>query len=305
MSEIKTDEKGSLKRDPLVHFLLAGLVLFTALSLIAPDDENQRDILVDHDSLLTFIQYRTKVFQPELAAKRLEALSSEERRNLIRDFIEEEAMYREAISMGLEGDDYVIRRRMVQKLEFITQGFVEQKLELNDSDLTDFFAQNSQDYYIDPSITFTHVFLSQEKQGKNADVGQTLSIKAQSLLKQLHDKNVSFSQAIGYGDRFPFHVNYVERTPEFVASHFGQAFSDEVFTLPAGQDDGGKNTWYGPFQSQYGLHLVNVSERLEGRLPKFDEVKGIVSQDFRQAQIRQHQQKAIAEIVAQYNIVER
>jgi len=305
MSEIKTDEKGSLKRDPLVHFLLAGLVLFTALSWIAPDDENQRDILVDHDSLLTFIQYRTKVFQPELAAKRLEALSSEERRNLIRDFIEEEAMYREAISMGLEGDDYVIRRRMVQKLEFITQGFVEQKLELNDSDLTDFFAQNSQDYYIDPSITFTHVFLSQEKQGKGAGVGQTLSIKAQSQLKQLHDKNVSFSQAIGYGDRFPFHVNYVERTPEFVASHFGQAFSDEVFALTAGEDDGGKNTWYGPFQSQYGLHLVNVSERLEGRLPKFDEVKGIVSQDFRQAQIRQHQQKAIAEIVAQYNIVER
>jgi len=305
MSEIKTDEKGSLKRDPLVHFLLAGLVLFTALSWIAPDDENQRDILVDHDSLLTFIQYRTKVFQPELAAKRLEALSSEERRNLIRDFIEEEAMYREAISMGLEGDDYVIRRRMVQKLEFITQGFVEQELELNDSDLTDFFAQNSQDYYIDPSITFTHVFLSQEKQGKGAGVGQTLSIKAQSQLKQLHDKNVSFSQAIGYGDRFPFHVNYVERTPEFVASHFGQAFSDEVFALTAGEDDGGKNTWYGPFQSQYGLHLVNVSERLEGRLPKFDEVKGIVSQDFRQAQIRQHQQKAIAEIVAQYNIVER
>jgi len=305
MSEIKTDEKGSLKRDPLVHFLLAGLVLFTALSWIAPDDENQRDILVDHDSLLTFIQYRTKVFQPELAAKRLEALSSEERRNLIRDFIEEEAMYREAISMGLEGDDYVIRRRMVQKLEFITQGFVEQELELNDSDLTDFFAQNSQDYYIDPSITFTHVFLSQEKQGKGAGVGQTLSIKAQSQLKLLHDKNVSFSQAIGYGDRFPFHVNYVERTPEFVASHFGQAFSDEVFALTAGADDGGKNTWYGPFQSQYGLHLVNVSERLEGRLPKFDEVKGIVSQDFRQAQIRQHQQKAIAEIVAQYNIVER
>jgi len=305
MSEIKTDEKGSLKRDPLVHFLLAGLVLFTALSWIAPDDENQRDILVDHDSLLTFIQYRTKVFQPELAAKRLEALSSEERRNLIRDFIEEEAMYREAISMGLEGDDYVIRRRMVQKLEFITQGFVEQELELNDSDLTDFFAQNSQDYYIDPSITFTHVFLSQEKQGKGAGVGQTLSIKAQSQLKLLHDKNVSFSQAIGYGDRFPFHVNYVERTPEFVASHFGQAFSDEVFALTAGEDDGGKNTWYGPFQSQYGLHLVNVSERLEGRLPKFDEVKGIVSQDFRQAQIRQHQQKAIAEIVAQYNIVER
>jgi PPIC-type PPIASE domain len=303
MSDTKTVEKGVLKGDPLVHFLLMGIILFAALSWLAPAEESQRDIIVDQDSLLTFIQYRTKVFQPELAVKRLEALSSEERSNLVRDFIEEEAMYREAISMGLEGDDYVIRRRMVQKLEFITQGFVEQELKLEEGDLADFFAKNSQDYFIDPSITFTHVFLSRAKHGKDTSSEQTLLLKAQALLKQLHDKNVSFSNAIGYGDRFPFHVNYVERTPEFVASHFGQAFADEVFTLPANDDE--KNDWYGPFQSQYGLHLVKVNERLEGRLPELEEVEGIVAQDFRQAKIKQHQQQAIAEIVAQYNVVER
>lgn len=305
MSDTNSVETGLRKGDPLVHFLLAGIVLFAALSWLAPAEENQRDIIVDDDSLLTFIQYRTKVFQPELAAQRLEALSSGERSNLIRDFIEEEAMYREAISMGLEGDDYVIRRRMVQKLEFITQGFVEQELKLEEGDLADFFDRNSQDYYIDPSITFTHVFLSREKHGKEMSSEQTLSFKAQALLKRLHDKNVSFSNAIGYGDRFPFHVNYVERTTEFVASHFGQAFSDEVFALSADGNNGENNNWYGPFPSQYGLHLVKVNERLEGRLPELDEVKGIVAQDFRQAKIKEHQQQAIAEIVAQYNVVER
>ncbi|MGH1373470.1 MAG: peptidyl-prolyl cis-trans isomerase [Cellvibrionaceae bacterium] len=301
MTDTPAPQTRSYTKDPLVHFLIAGSILFILLSWIAPEDETQHDIVVDHDALLTFIQYRTKIFQPELAEKRLIGLSEQERRNLIDDYIEEEAMYREAISMGLEGDDYVIRRRMVQKLEFITQGFVEQELELSDAELQDYFNENRQDYFVDPSISFTHVFLSSEKKRQLNTESSDLAQQAQELLKELHDDQVSFSQAIGYGDRFPFHVNYVERTPEFVASHFGQSFSDEVFSL----DAKGDSPWYGPFQSQYGLHLVKVSERLEGRLPELDEVKGIVAQDLRQATIREHQKVAIKEIVAQYNIIER
>ncbi len=300
MTDNQNSQTRSYARDPLVHFLIAGLLLFALLSWLAPEDEDQRDIVVDRDRLLTFIQYRTKVFQPELAEKRLQGLSPKERDNLIEDYVEEEALYREAISMGLEGDDYVIRRRMVQKLEFITQGFVEQDLSLTDQQLSNYFSDNQQDYYIDPSITFTHVFLSQEKNLQSGAASEDLSAQAQSLLKELHDRQVSFSQAIGYGDRFPFHVNYVERTPDFIASHFGQSFADEVFAL-----DDDPVLWYGPFQSSYGLHLVKVSERLEGRLPELEEVKAIVAQDFRQAKIREHQQAAIQEIVAQYNIIER
>ncbi len=300
MAEHQTETR-SYTKDPLVHFLIAGFILFVTLSWMAPEEDSQRDIVVDHDSLLTFIQYRTKVFQPELAEKRLQALSSQERSNLVEDFIEEEAMYREAISMGLEGDDYVIRRRMVQKLEFITQGFVEQDLTLSDEQLASYFEENRQDYFVEPSITFTHVFISNKTQDESHALSAGFTQAAQALLKELHDKNVSFSQAIGYGDRFPFHVNYVERTPDFVASHFGQSFSDEVFSLEMGDE----TPWVGPFQSQYGLHLVKVSERLEGRSPQLEEVKGIVSQDVRQAKIREHQQAAIKEIVAQYNIVER
>ena len=304
MSDVAPEVTRSPTRDPLIHFLFVGIVLFALLSWVAPEDENPRDILVDRDSLLTFIQYRTKIFQPELAAKRLDALSEQEHKNLVNDFVEEEAMYREAISMGLEGDDYVIRRRMVQKLEFITQGFVEQALELKDGDLLEFFNKNSEDYFIDPSITFTHVFLSREKHQRSGEAETTLMAKAQTLLRDLHEEQVNFSQAIGYGDRFPFHVNYVERTPEFVASHFGQAFSDEVFGLqrPANSEN---SNWHGPFQSQYGLHLVKVSERLLGRLPELEEVKGVVAQDFRQAKIREHQQQEISKIISQYNIVER
>ena len=289
-----TDSKSpKLISDPLIHFLIAGAVLFLLLSWFAPEEESERVIRVDREQLLTFIQYRTKVFQPELAAQKLDAMSTQQRENLIRDYIEEEALYREAIAMGLEGDDYVIRRRMVQKLEFITQGFVEQGLDIQEDELLAFFKENQSDYYIDPSVTFTHVYIANEEEG---DVKQ----RAQEQLKQLHDNKVSFSEGIGYGDRFPFHVNYVDRTPEFVASHFGQAFADEVFALPASGP--GSSQWYGPFQSQYGLHLVNVSHQKEGRSPELDEVTEIVAQDYRQATIRKHQRQAIDDIISDYTI---
>ncbi|NIB44923.1 peptidyl-prolyl cis-trans isomerase [Pseudomaricurvus alkylphenolicus] len=285
-------------RDPLSHFLVAGLALFLGLSAISGDDSSERDIVVDRETLLTFVQYRTKVFQPELAAKRLDAMTVEQKANLVRQYVEEEALYREAIAMGLEGDDYVIRRRMVQKLEFITQGFVEQGVEVDEESLEAFFQQQRDDYFIEPSVTFTHVFLSAEKHP-----GGELQQSAEGMLKQLHEEKVNFSESMRFGDRFPFHVNYVERTPEFVASHFGQSFADEVFDLALPEQDGSR--WVGPFSSQYGLHLVNVSQRLPGRYPELAEVVDVVKQDYRQAQIREKQRLAIEEIVQRYRVVER
>ncbi len=108
---------------------------------------------------------------------------------------------------------------------------------------------------------------------------------------------------MGYGDRFPFHVNYVEKTPEFIASHFGRSFSDELFALP--RESEALLNWNGPFRSEYGVHLVNVSQKLEGRYPSLEEVRAVVVQDFRQAKILEHQRLAVEEIVKQYKVVER
>lgn len=291
-----TSAKRSVFKDPLVHFLIAGFLLFMLLNTLAPDASSEREIVVDRQALLTFIQYRTKVFQPQVAAQRLDPMSSRERQNLIDDYVEEEAMYRQAISMGLEGDDYVIRRRMVQKLEFITQGFVEQELTIDDDALASFFQANKSDYFIEPSVTFTHVFVDAKNHTQ-----ENLQPIAQSLLKQLLDKQVSFSEAIGYGDRFAFHINYVERTPDLITSHFGESFSDVIFALELGEP----GSWYGPFRSNYGLHLINVKQRTAGRLPVLEEVRDIVGADYRQAMIREHQREAIDDIVALYSVIER
>ncbi|MGB5266423.1 MAG: hypothetical protein WBN30_07535, partial [Polyangiales bacterium] len=110
-----------------MHFLAAGLGLFVLFGLVNRGDQDfdPNVITVDQEALLTFIQYRIKAFNPDLAEKKLNALSDEELQRLIDDYVREEVLHREAIALGLDDDDYIIRRRLVQKLEFITEGFAE------------------------------------------------------------------------------------------------------------------------------------------------------------------------------------
>ena len=140
----------SFLKEPLVHFLAAGLglfVLFGALNRDEPDaDPNV--VTVDHDALLTFVQYRIKAFNPTLAEEKLSSLSDDELQKLIDDYVREEVLHREAVALGLDEDDYVIRRRLVQKLEFITEGFAEAGAKVDQSALRRYFDANKADYYV-------------------------------------------------------------------------------------------------------------------------------------------------------------
>ena len=117
----------SFLKEPLVHFLAAGLGLFVLFGIVNRDepDADPNVVTVDHDTLLTFVQYRIKAFNPTLAEEKLSSLSDDELQRLIDDYVREEVLHREAVALGLGEDDYIIRRRLVQKLEFITEGFAE------------------------------------------------------------------------------------------------------------------------------------------------------------------------------------
>ena len=133
-----------LLKEPLVHFLAAGLGLFVLFGIVnrGEPDTDPNVITVDRDALLTFIQYRIKAFNPALAEEKLSSLSDDELERLIDDYVREEVLHREAIQLGLDEDDYVIRRRLVQKLEFITEGFAESGAEVDEASLGRYFDAN-------------------------------------------------------------------------------------------------------------------------------------------------------------------
>ncbi len=115
-----------LLKEPLVHFLLAGLALVVIYQVSGSGDlANSKTVVVDKQTLLTFMQYRAKAFNQQSFEARLDALTSEQLQLLIDDYVREESLYREAQAMQLERNDYIIRRRLIQKLEFITKGFAD------------------------------------------------------------------------------------------------------------------------------------------------------------------------------------
>lgn len=173
-----------LIRDPLIHFFVLGGLLFLGYSLATesrgvPDGE--RVIVVDEAAILNFMQLRARAFNEEHFRKMLENMSAPERKLLIDDYVREEVLYREAVAMGLEEDDYMIRRRLVQKMEFIAESMAQQVVRLTEAEVKDYFEEHTRDYFVEPHVTFTHVFFDAERRG-----WEKARERAESTLKTLN-----------------------------------------------------------------------------------------------------------------------
>ncbi len=281
-------------KEPLLHFLALGLGLFIAYGYIAGDgdESNPKKIVVDRDKLLTFMQYRAKTFDTERFSDLLDKMPEDKLNKMIDDYVQEEAMYREAKALSLDKNDYVARRRLIQQLEYINRGFISSEIRVSDEELQDWLDSNKEKYYVPAKVTFTHVFFNGEKRGDEA-----AQKAAEAKVNELNANDVPFHESLQHGDRFFYHVNYVEKEADEIASHFGQTMQEAVFALEA--DD---TKWHGPYPSQYGYHVVMVAKQLAGYNPPLDEVKGRVAQDLVQARLEEELGKATKAIVESYDV---
>ncbi|MGI9512368.1 MAG: peptidyl-prolyl cis-trans isomerase [Anderseniella sp.] len=282
-------------RDPLAHFFALGLCLFllyTTLNPVGQAGDDPKRIVVDHETLLTFLQYRTKTFKRDLAEARLKAMPNKQLKKLIDDYVREEALHREAKALGLGAEDYIIKRRMIQKVEFITQGFAGSVVKVGDEDIKAYYAANKEHYREPGNITFTHVFFDAE--GRKPSEARTL---ASEKLELLRTAGATFSDAPGHGDRFPYGVNFVERTIDHVASHFGKEMAETLFKLEPTE-----GVWQGPFESSYGAHLVMVVKRVDDRTPQLGTIKSRVEADLVRTRRKEQADRAVQAIVDGYEV---
>ena len=233
-----------LVREPLLHFLVLGAGLFVLQALVNPLAIGRRAtrIEVGPDELAwmatTWLQqYRRPPTDSEL-------------RSLVDDYVREEVLYREALALHLDRDDIIVKRRMVQKMGFLTEDVATQRPPTH-QELERFFAANQERYRLPLRLTFTHVYFSTDRRGgaARADAERAL-------------------------DRFMLQYDFAERSPDEIAQLFGGMFAESLLALP--QVPG----WQGPVTSSFGLHLVRVIGRTPGRLPALDEVAALVTQDY-------------------------
>jgi hypothetical protein len=271
-------------REPLVHFLLIGAGLFLLFGLrgnptSVPGSQSgspsSRIVVTrgDIDQLITMFK---KTWQ--------RPPTGTEVKGLVENFVREEIYYREALAIGLDRDDTVIRRRMRQKMEFIFEDVAAQ-VEPTDNDLHAFMKTHPERYLVDPQVSFRQVYINVDKRGKNA------AADARQILAQLNGGTDPDS----LGDTFLLEPDTRLLSLGEIRKQFGEAFGRSLLELHQGR-------WEGPVRSGYGLHLIFVVKRVGGRLPKLNEMREIVQRDWTVEQKKKLKEAAYARLRARYSV---
>lgn len=247
-----------LFREPLLHFLILGAGLFLLFGAVADRTGERVDqIVVSSGQIDHLVEVWTKTWQ--------RPPTSGELQGLIKDYIKEEILYREARAMGLDKDDTIIRRRLRQKMEFLAED-VAAAAEPTDEQLRAFLEENRDKFRVERGVTFSHVYLNRERRGT------ALAGDAERLLIELGKSDGRVDPA-KLGDPFLMPREYRSVPESEVAKLFGRAFASRLLELEPGR-------WAGPVESGYGVHLVLVRERTERRLPQLAEVRETVRREW-------------------------
>ncbi len=241
-------------REPLVHFLVLGTALFAVSRVLDPSAGKpppSRQIVLTLDDL--------RQLQISFAAQWERAPSGQEMRGLVENRIREEILYREALAMGLDKDDTIVRRRMAQKMEFLAED-VSAAYEPTTEELQAWFAKNASMFEEPPRVTFRTLYFSPDRRGPHARTD------AEKALAKLSGKPASWQSAAPLADPFMFEDYLADRAPDQIAKDFGPPFAKALFQEKPG-------AWSGPIESGYGWHLVFIDSLTPGRVPAFDEVE--------------------------------
>jgi parvulin-like peptidyl-prolyl isomerase len=211
---------------------------------------------------------------------------------LTESFVDEEILYRQAAELGLDATDYLIRQRLIQKMGFILDDVASARVDVDEAELREYFAAHREAYALAPSVTFAHVFFDADRRGAAG-----ARAAAQQAAEEPTATGAPFDGAAEEGDRFPFLAAYVDRTPDYVAGHFGTEFAAALAALAPSATH-----WQGPLRSAYGEHAVLLTARADGRLPELEAVRDDVERDYRDARSRAARARMLEDLRSRYSV---
>ena len=242
-----------LWREPLVHFLVIGAAIFVIYGLT-------RDVASEAPNRIVVTKGQQEQLLANFNRTWLRSPTEEELAGLVENYVREEVFYREAMAMGLDQDDPMVRRRMRMKLEFILEDLSTQAV--TDDNLQAFLEKHPDKFRAETQLSFQQVFLNPKKR---KDIGAD----AQKLLTHLN----SGAAPDSVGDATLSPHEYKLATQTDIARSLGERFAREVSNLSLGD-------WVGPIYSAYGAHLLKVNERVEARQPELAEIRELVKREY-------------------------
>lgn len=270
-----------LSKEPLLHFLVIGALIFVIYSVVN-NEKSAKDgnrIVVSSGDIERLSANWSKKWNRQPTDTEL--------KGLVESYIKEEVYYREALALGLDQDDTVLRRRLMQKMEFLTNDLADLN-NPDEKDLNDYLIAHQDKYELPARISFTHVYLSGDKRGNR------ILADAEKLLTEIRANNLS--RAPDLGDSFMLQYDFTLETPFEVARLFGQDFAEKLFQLET-------DSWQGPVASGYGMHLVQISEKVDSRMPELATVIDKVRTDYMFVQRQKTNKEIYNRFKERYEIV--
>jgi len=257
-------------KEPLLHFLVAGGLLFAAYAwLNGGGDDAPRVVHITAAEVHWLKDMWARQWQ--------RPPNEQELRGMVADYVKETLLAREARALGLDENDTVVRRRLAQKLEFLVQDTA-RLVESSEDELRQLYDANRARYHTPARLSFTHIFFKTE-----ATARQGLA-------------ELAIHGAAELGERSLLGRDYARADKQTVTSLFGHEFADTIFALEPGQ-------WHGPVASAYGFHLVHISERQAAQPRPFDEVRPQVLDEWQRLQQAKANAQFFAGLLQKYDLV--
>jgi peptidyl-prolyl cis-trans isomerase C len=273
-----------LLREPLVHFLLLGALLFGGYAYFdrgrgGPEPSRQIQLSLDDLSQLAMLfqsQWRRDPTPDEFG-------------RMVETKVQEEVLYREGLAMGLDKGDTIVKRRMAQKMQFIAEDVAAARTPTS-AELKSWFEKNSDKFQDPPRVSFRHLYFSPDKRGARAYAD------AVAALARIAGQPEDTALATPLADPFMFQEYYRDRAPGYLGKEFGPKFALALPALPTG-------SWQGPIESGFGWHLVYVDTLVPGRVPPFEEIEGDVKTAWLSAQKASAWEEAYKDMRAKYVVM--
>lgn len=272
-------------KEPLIHFFVLGLVVFGLHAVFEPKPEAADDPFLVEVTSADIEWFRT------MWSKRMgREPTVEELRGTVNQLIREQILSREAVSIGLDEGDMVVRRRLAQKMDFLFKDLSD-ITEPSDGELQAYLQEKHSTYEIPARVTFTHVYFNTDKRGEE---GATEEVRL--LVEKLNARKGIPPEVSAQGDPFLLQSVYSNKTLVEIRGEFGTHFTKTVWEQEP-------RKWQGPISSGYGLHAVYVNERTNAKLPDFSDVKEKLKADWMAERQREIARKVYEKLRGRYQIL--
>ncbi len=268
---------GKIIREPFLHFVLIGGGLFLLFNVMNGETvEKPNRIVVTQGQVALLADKFTQTWE--------RPPSNEEIDSLIDNYLLDEVYYREALTLGLDEDDSVIRRRLRQKMGFILED-ITSLLDPDEKELTAYMAGHAEQFRVQPQVSFRQIYLSR-------DTRTDIDADARKLLTRLR----AGEEPQQLGDRIMLADAYTLASRDDIKRRFGESFAHQLLTVKPGG-------WTGPLNSGFGGHLVLITEIKPGRMPELAEVKEEVKGEWLLARKEELKQNTFRMLLKNYEVV--